>query len=97
MSKPLVAIVGRPNVGKSTLINGLAQRRVSIVEDIPGVTRDRIYCDVKWLDKEFTLIDTGALSSEMKRTRFPAASGSRRSWPWRRRTSSCLWWTPGPV
>lgn len=61
MSKPLVAIVGRPNVGKSTLINGLAQRRVSIVEDIPGVTRDRIYCDVKWLDKEFTLIDTGGI------------------------------------
>ncbi len=61
MSKPLVAIVGRPNVGKSTLINGLAQRRVSIVEDIPGVTRDRIYCDVKWLDREFTLIDTGGI------------------------------------
>lgn len=61
MSKPLVAIVGRPNVGKSTLINGLAQRRVSIVEDIPGVTRDRIYCDVRWLDREFTLIDTGGI------------------------------------
>ena len=64
MSKPLVAIVGRPNVGKSTLINGLAQRRVSIVEDIPGVTRDRIYCDVKWLDKEFTLIDTGGIEPD---------------------------------
>lgn len=61
MSKPLVAIVGRPNVGKSTLINGLAQRRVSIVEDIPGVTRDRIYCDVTWLNREFTLIDTGGI------------------------------------
>ncbi len=61
MSKPLVAIVGRPNVGKSTLINGLAQKRVSIVEDIPGVTRDRIYCDVRWLDREFTLIDTGGI------------------------------------
>lgn len=61
MSKPLVAIVGRPNVGKSTLMNGLAQRRVSIVEDIPGVTRDRIYCNVRWLDREFTLIDTGGI------------------------------------
>lgn len=61
MSKPLVAIVGRPNVGKSSLLNGLAQKRVSIVEDIPGVTRDRIYCDVRWLDKEFTLIDTGGI------------------------------------
>ena len=53
MNKPLVAIVGRPNVGKSTIINGLAQKRVSIVEDIPGVTRDRIYCDVRWLNIEF--------------------------------------------
>lgn len=61
MSKPLVAIVGRPNVGKSTIINGLAQKRVSIVEDIPGVTRDRIYCDVRWLDREFTMIDTGGI------------------------------------
>ena len=61
MSKPLVAIVGRPNVGKSTIINGLAQKRVSIVEDIPGVTRDRIYCDVCWLDREFTMIDTGGI------------------------------------
>ena len=63
MSKPFVAIVGRPNVGKSTLLNGLAQRRVSIVEDIPGVTRDRIYCNVRWLDKEFTMIDTGGINS----------------------------------
>lgn len=61
MNKPLVAIVGRPNVGKSTIINGLAQKRVSIVEDIPGVTRDRIYCDVRWLNREFTLIDTGGI------------------------------------
>lgn len=75
MSKPLVAIVGRPNVGKSTLINGLAQRRVSIVEDIPGVTRDRIYCDVKWLDKEFTLIDTGGI--EFRNDRDQISSGIR--------------------
>ncbi len=75
MSKPLVAIVGRPNVGKSTLINGLAQRRVSIVEDIPGVTRDRIYCDVKWLDKEFTLIDTGGI--EFRNNKDQISSGIR--------------------
>ena len=75
MSKPLVAIVGRPNVGKSTLINGLAQRRVSIVEDIPGVTRDRIYCDVKWLNREFTLIDTGGI--EFRNRQDQLSSGIR--------------------
>ena len=75
MSKPLVASVGRPNVGKSTLINGLAQRRVSIVEDIPGVTRDRIYCDVKWLNREFTLIDTGGI--EFRNERDQISSGIR--------------------
>ena len=75
MSKPLVAIVGRPNVGKSTLINGLAQRRVSIVEDIPGVTRDRFYCDVKWLNREFTLIDTGGI--EFRNGKDQISSGIR--------------------
>ena len=57
MSKPVVAIVGRPNVGKSTLFNALAGEMISIVKDTPGVTRDRIYADVSWLDKEFTLVD----------------------------------------
>ncbi|MBO5260530.1 MAG: ribosome biogenesis GTPase Der [Agathobacter sp.] len=64
MSKPIVAVVGRPNVGKSTLFNTLAGERISIVKDTPGVTRDRIYADVNWLNYNFTLIDTGGIEPE---------------------------------
>ncbi len=66
MSKPVVAVVGRPNVGKSTLFNALAGERISIVKDTPGVTRDRIYADISWLDYQFTMIDTGGIEPDSK-------------------------------
>ena len=64
MAKPIVAIIGKPNVGKSTFFNYIAGSRISIVEDTPGVTRDRIYAETNWRGKDFTLIDTGGIEPE---------------------------------
>ena len=64
MSKPVVAVVGRPNVGKSTLFNKLIGQRLSIVDDTPGVTRDRIYGECEWKNRKFSLVDTGGIEPD---------------------------------
>ena len=63
MAKPLVAIIGRPNVGKSTFFNRMAGRKIAIVDDLPGVTRDRLYADVSWLNYNFTMVDTAGIDT----------------------------------
>lgn len=78
MAKPIVAIVGRPNVGKSTLFNRIAEKRVSIVDDSPGVTRDRIYADAEWTGRHFALVDTGGIDFNDKDELLPAMRNQAR-------------------
>ena len=66
MSKPIVAIIGKPNVGKSTFFNYLAGSRISIVQDTPGVTRDRVYAESNWRGRKFTLVDTGRYRAKFR-------------------------------
>lgn len=78
MAKPIVAIVGRPNVGKSTLFNRIAEKRVSIIDDTPGVTRDRIYADAEWTGHQFALVDTGGIDFDAKDALLPAVRNQAR-------------------
>ncbi len=85
--KPIVAVVGRPNVGKSTLFNALAGEKISIVKDTPGITRDRIYADIQWLNWNFTIIDTGGIERTVK-TSFFHRCVSRQRLPLQQQMSS---------
>ena len=80
MAKPIVAIVGRPNVGKSTIFNKLTGQRLAIVEDTPGVTRDRIFCDCEWSSHKFLLVDTGGIEPRID-DGLLATCANRHSWP----------------
>ena len=73
MSKPIVAVVGRPNVGKSTLFNKLCGQRLAIVEDTPGITRDRIFANCEWNGHDFLLVDTGGIEPRLPRHSGPHA------------------------
>ena len=77
--KPLIAIVGRPNVGKSMLFNKLVGQRLSIVEDTPGVTRDRLYAEAEWRNRKFDLVDTGGIEPPPTARFWPLCASKRRS------------------
>ena len=79
MSKPIVAVVGRPNVGKSTLFNKLCGQRLAIVEDTPGITRDRIFANCEWNGHEFLLVDTGGIEPKATEAFWPICASRRRS------------------
>ncbi len=91
MSKPIVAVVGRPNVGKSTLFNKLCGQRLAIVEDTPGITRDRIFANCEWNGHEFMLVDTGGIEPKATEASWPTC-GSRPRSPLTPPTASSWWW-----
>lgn len=95
--KPIVAVVGRPNVGKSTLVNRLAQTSDAIVHESRGVTRDRSYHTADWNGREFTIVDTAASSRSRATTSLPRPSATRPSPPPRKPPSSCLLSTAAPA
>ena len=92
MSKPIVAVVGRPNVGKSTLFNKLCGQRLAIVEDTPGITRDRIFANCEWSGHEFLLVDTGGIEPKATEAFWPTCA-SRPGSPSTPPTASSWWWT----
>mgnify|MGYP000553241203 FL=1 len=92
MSKPIVAVVGRPNVGKSTLFNKLCGQRLAIVEDTPGITRDRIFANCEWNGHDFLLVDTGGIEPKATEAFWPTC-GSRPRSPLTLQTASSWWWT----